>query len=89
MVSRIVRRLSIILQVKHGVMLMTVGKVAVREIPVRNLWIANFRLFFFCEMYVQNQWGHKTLRFKWITATLAVEVRLPLVRIEYAFAFQI
>ena len=88
MVSRIAPRLSIILQVEHGVMLMTVGKVAVREIPVRNLWIANFR-FFFCEMYVQNQWGHKTLRFKWITATLAVEVRLPLVRIEYAFAFQI
>ena len=88
MVSRIVRRLSIILQVEHGVMLMTVGKVAVREISVRNLWIANFR-FFFCEIYAQNQWGHKTLRFKWITATLAVEVRLPLVRIEYAFVFQI
>ena len=88
MVSRVVRRLSIILQVEHGVMLMTVGKVAVREISVRNLWIANFR-FFFCKMYVQNQWGHKTLRFKWITATLAVEVRLPLVRIEYAFDFQI
>ena len=86
MVSRTVRRLSIILQVEHGVMLMTVGKVAVRKIPVRNLWIANF---FFCEMYVQNQWGHKTLRFKWITGTLAVEVRLPFVRIEYAFAFQI
>ena len=86
MVSRIVRRLSIILQVEHGVMLMTVGKVAVRKIPVRNLWIANF---FFCEMYVQNQWGHKTLRFKWITGTLAVEVRLPFVSIEYPFAFQI
>ena len=88
MVSRIAPRLSIILQVEHGVMLMTVGKVAVREIPVRNLWIANFR-FFFCKMYVQNQWGHKTLRFKWITGTLAVEVRLPFVSIEYPFAFQI
>ena len=88
MVSRIAPRLSIILQVEHGVMLMTVGKVAVREIPVRNLWIANFR-FFFCEMYVQNQWGHKTLRFKWITGTLAVEVRLPFVSVEYPFAFQI
>ena len=88
MVSRIAPRLSIILQVEHGVMLMTVGRVAVREIPVRNLWIANFR-FFFCEMYFQNQWGHKTLRFKWITATLAVEVRLPFVSIEYPFAFQI
>ena len=53
-----------------------------------SIWTANFR-FFFCEMYVQNQWGHKTLRFKGITATLSVEVRLPLVRIEYAFAFQI
>ena len=54
-------------------MVMTVGKVPVREIPVRKLWIVNFR-FFFYETDGQNQWGHKTLRFKWVTATLAVEV---------------
>ena len=58
MVSRIVPRLSVILKVEHGAMVMTVGKVQVREIPVRKVWIANFR-FFFYEIYVQNQWGFK------------------------------
>ena len=60
----------------------------VRGNPVRNLWIANFRLLFY-EICVQNQWGHKTLRFKWMTATLAVQSRLLLVRIEYVVTFQI
>ena len=57
------------------------SSLAVREIPVRNLWIANFRIFIY-EIYVQNQWGHKTLRLNWTTAKLAVKVRLLLVRIE-------
>ena len=63
-------------------------RLPVREISVQNLWIANFR-FFFYEIYVQNQWGHKTLKFKWMTSTLMVQVRFPLVRIKYVFAFQI
>ena len=52
---------------------MTVGKVPDREITVRNLWIVNYRIFFY-ETDGENQCGHKTLRFKWVTATLAVEV---------------
>ena len=61
---------------------------AVREIPVRKLRLANFR-FSFYKICVQNHWGHKTLR-SWLrTATLLVQVRLPLVRIEYVFVFQI
>ena len=37
------------------------SRFSVRGIPVRNLWIANFRLSFY-EICIQNQWCHKTLR---------------------------
>ena len=58
-----------------------------REIPFRNLWIATFR-FSFYEIWVQNQLGHKTLRSYLKTPALLVQAQLPLVRIEYVFAFQ-
>ena len=60
----------------------------VRVISVQNLWIANF-WFSFYGVSVQNQWVHKTLK-SWLrTLTLAIQVWLPLVRIEYKFPFQI
>ena len=63
-------------------------KFPVKGIPVENLWIANFRFLFYGD-YVQNQWGHKTLKSYLMTPTLAVQVQVPLVRKEYEFPFQI
>ena len=61
-----------------------------RGMPVPNLWIANF-WFSFYEVCVQNHWVHKTLwsLYELRTPTLVVQVRLPLVKIEYVFAFKI
>ena len=53
---------------------------SVRGFLVRNLWIANFR-FSFHEIFVQNQCGHETLRLLVEDSYIAVQVRLPLVRI--------
>ena len=58
-----------------------------REIPFRNLWIANVR-FSFYEIWVRNQLGHKTLRSYLKTPALVVQAQLQLIRIEYVFAFQ-
>ena len=63
-------------------------RLSVMGVPIRNLWIANFR-FSLYEICVQNQWGRKTLRSSLRASILAVQVRLLLVRIEYVLAFQI